>query len=417
MTEDKTHWLEVDEQGRLVIPDAMATGFGLTPGARLRVEASGNHLRLHRPVTQLAKVYIEPTNRCNLTCSICIRQVWEEKQGRMSQATFNRVLDSLGKLSPIPTVFFGGIGEPLSHPRTIEWIALAKELGARVELITNGTTLTEKRSKQIIDTGLDMLWVSIDGATPESYADIRLGAELHKVLDNVARLRIMRPGWYFPRPEIGIAFVAMRRNIADLPEVIRMGRRVGAKHFSISNVMPYTEEMQDEILYRRALKEITYISSPWLPSLILPKIDLDEDTRQVFLETLNSGCNINFASNNLSGANDVCNFIESGSMSIRWDGGVSPCWPLMHNHISYLHRKERRNREHIIGYVHEHDLLDLWSEPGYVAYRQRVQGFAFAPCTFCGGCELSEANEEDCLGNEFPACGGCLWAQGVIHCP
>ncbi|HBH13749.1 MAG TPA: hypothetical protein DDX29_11650 [Clostridiales bacterium] len=27
------------------------------------------------------------------------------------------------------------------------------------------------------------------------------------------------------------------------------------------------------------------------------------------------------------------------------------------------------------------------------------------------------SNEKDCLKNEFPACGGCLWAQGVIQCP
>jgi hypothetical protein len=62
-------------------------------------------------------------------------------------------------------------------------------------------------------------------------------------------------------------------------------------------------------------------------------------------------------------------------------------------------------------------LLELWNDPDYVTYRQKVQSFAFAPCTFCGGCDLSEANEEDCLGNGFPACGGCLWSQGVIHCP
>jgi len=47
-----------------------------------------------------------------------------------------------------------------------------------------------------------------------------------------------------------------------------------------------------------------------------------------------------------------------------------------------------------------------------------LQNFAFAPCTFCGGCDLSETNEEDCIGNDiFPVCGGCLWAQGIIQCP
>jgi dihydroorotate dehydrogenase subfamily 1 len=38
-------------------------------------------------------------------------------------------------------------------------------------------------------------------------------------------------------------------------------------------------------------------------------------------------------------------------------------------------------------------------------------------CTSCGACELMNNNEEDCFGNKFPTCGGCLWAQGVIQCP
>jgi len=413
----ETLWAEVDSNGRLLLPENLAQNFGLQPGARLRLEIVGNQLRLHRPVTHLAKIYLEPTNLCNLRCSICIRQTWDEALGRMSQATFNRIFEDIQRLDPLPTVFFGGLGEPLYHPRSIEWIARLKSLGARVELITNGTTLTEKRSRQLIEAGLDLLWVSLDGATPESYADIRLGAELPKVIANLARLRRMRPGGHHPRPELGIAFVAMRRNIADLPELIRIGRSVGARLFSITNVLPYTAEMQGERLYERTLKHIAYLASPWLPSLSLTKIDLDDTTGPVFLQVLNSGCNVIFAGNNLSGANDVCNFIESGSLSIRWDGAVSPCWPLMHNHVSYLHGKERRNRQHVIANVHERGLMDIWLDPDYLAYRQRVQNFAFAPCTFCGGCDLSEANEEDCLGNEFPVCGGCLWAQGIIQCP
>jgi hypothetical protein len=71
----------------------------------------------------------------------------------------------------------------------------------------------------------------------------------------------------------------------------------------------------------------------------------------------------------------------------------------------------------VVGTGRERTRRDLCLDLPYVAYRRRVLSFAFAPCTFCGGCELSETNQEDCLGNVFPACGGCLWAQGVIQCP
>lgn len=417
MISDRVQWGEVDEQGRLVFPPEVAAQFGLEPGAQFRLENGGNRLQMHRPLTHLTKVYIEPTDQCNIACRTCIRNGWDENLGRMSDETFGRILASIARMSPIPTVFFGGLGEPLFHKRTVEWIAKAKSIGARVELITNGTMLTEKRSRQIIAAGLDVLWVSIDGATPESYADVRLGAHLPQLLANLARFQKLRSGGHNPRPEIGIAFVAMARNIDDLPEVLRIGRSVGAKYFSVSNVLPYSVDMQPEMLYTRTLLDVAYMSSPTHARLSLPRMDINEKTRNAFLQALQSGYNVNFGGNSLGGATDVCNFIESGTVSIAWDGNVSPCWPLMHTHTSYLHGKPHLSRRHVVANVNDEDLLDIWLAETYVAYRRRVQGFGFAPCTFCGGCELSETNEEDCLGNEFPACGGCLWAQGVIQCP
>jgi MoaA/NifB/PqqE/SkfB family radical SAM enzyme len=411
-------WAYVDEQGRLLLPPEMAARFGLVPGAQMRLEESAQGLRLHRPVTQLAKVYVEPTDGCNIDCVTCFRNGWDEPVGRMSEGTFAAILNGLRELQPLPTVYFGGIGEPLFHRRTPEWIAQVKALGARVEIITNGTLLTEKRSRQLIDAGLDILWVSIDGASPESYADVRLGAELPNVLANLDRFRRLRPGWtHHPKPEIGVAFVAMKRNIDDLPKVMKLARRLGAMHFSVSNVLPITANLQEEALYTRALRSLAYTPSRQVPHLSLPKMDFNELTQEALFEAFNSGFNVSYAGANWGNTNDVCNFIESGSMTIAWTGDVSPCWPLMHTHTSYLHGKPRASRRHVVGNVREQSIQALWLDPEYVAYRRRVQSFAFPPCTFCGGCDMSEANEEDCLGNVFPACGGCLWAQGVVQCP
>jgi MoaA/NifB/PqqE/SkfB family radical SAM enzyme len=417
MNSNKTFWAEVDEQGRLVFPAELVSRYGLKPGARLRIDEETNSVRLHRPVSHLAKIYIEPTNRCNITCRTCMRNTWDEPMGMMREETFARIIEGLRAIGSNSTIMFAGIGEPLFHPRIVEMVSRAKALGANVELITNGTLLTNECSHQLVDAGLDVLWVSLDGATPESYADVRLGAALPEVIENLAYFRTIRKGFYQPKPEIGIAFVAMKRNIDDLPKVIALGRSVGATRFFVSNVLPYTSEMREEILYTRTLKDIAYLSSVWLPRLTLPKVDINESTREAFFSALRSGCSVTFAGNNLSGANDVCTFVESGAMAIGWDGSVSPCPPLLHNHTTFLRARKRILRRHIIGNVAERDLTDLWNDPDYVAYRERVQGFAFPPCTFCGGCELLDANEEDCLGNHFPVCGGCLWAQGVIACP
>jgi MoaA/NifB/PqqE/SkfB family radical SAM enzyme len=336
----------------------------------------------------------------------------------MSEITFAKILSGLDQFDPVPTLSFSGLGEPLLHPKIIEWVEKAKQKGAKAELITNATLLDKKISQGLIDAGLDILWVSIDGAAPESFNDVRLGAQLSEVIRNVRQFKGLRHGGHHPRPQIGVAFVAMKDNIAELPKVMKLARSLGAKFFSASNVLPYTADMMEQMLYTNALKNITYMSSAWLPQASLPKIDLDlPEAQNSFIQALNSGWNIDLSGHSLSASNDICRFIANGSTSIAWDGGISPCWPLMHTHTSYLHQKPHTSYRHVIGYLNEFTLLELWNEPEYIEYRRKVYDFSFAPCTFCGGCDLSVENMEDCLGNPFPACGTCLWSQGIIQCP
>ena len=408
---------QVDKEGRLVFPAEVVIRFGLLPGAQVRFDEATNNLRLRRPATHLAKVYVEPTNRCNLECRSCIRNTWEEPLGQMTEATFVRIVKSLRVLAPRPTVFFGGFGEPLAHPRIAEMVAQVKALGAPVELITNGTLLTENLSRQLIEARLDVLWVSLDGATPESYTDVRLGAALPQVLDNITCFRNARRRPFHSTPEIGIVFVAMKRNVSDLPAVLRLGHRLDATRFMVSNVLPYTAAMDGERLYTRVLNDLTDLPPLWLPRLSLPRLDVTQITHEPLYQMMRGNWAVSVAGSDLGRVSNRCPFIESGVTAISWNGQVSPCLPLLHNHVSFLEERERFSRCYVIGNVADSDLSDLWNAPEYVTFRERVQKFDFSPCIHCGGCEFSGANEEDCFGNTFPTCGGCLWAQGVIQCP
>ena len=75
----------VDEAGRLVIPAEVMVEYGLKPGSQIRIEKKAAGLSLGTPVSHLRKVYIEPTNRCNLKCRTCIRNIWDEPSGRNEQ--------------------------------------------------------------------------------------------------------------------------------------------------------------------------------------------------------------------------------------------------------------------------------------------------------------------------------------------
>ena len=419
MTSKQRGLAQVDEAGRLIVPPELAARLGIVPGAQVWLDEDAFGGFLHRPVTQLAKVYIEPTSRCNLTCRTCIRNNWEEQQGDMSEGTFQRVIAGLQALPSPPKVTFGGFGEPLAHPQIIPMIGQAKSVASPVELITNGLLLTPQLSRQLIEAGLDVLWVSLDGVTPESYSDVRLGAALPQVLENIAAFQAEKHVIRRGDVEIGIAFVAMRRNIADLPELLGRSTRLGASRYMVTNVLPYTEEMTSEMLYRRSMDILVETRpSQWSPHIDMPRIDMDASTREAIYRMNRGGYNIHLSGDYQGKSMDRCPFVESGAVAISWDGSLSPCLPLMHNHNSYLEKRRKRfSRRYVVGNLNEHGLRSIWDQPEYFSFRQRVQAFDFSPCTICGGCDFSEATEEDCFGNTFPTCGGCLWAQGVIQCP
>ncbi len=422
MTEDFV--TDVNEDGHLVLPPELARRYGLLPGAKIRIESNTNRLTLLRPVNQLAKVYIEPTNRCNLDCVTCIRHSWDEPLGTMSSETFSCIIEGLRSCDPPPDIFLGGLGEPLSHPNILDMVRQAKALGSSVELITNGTLLSKAISTELVAAGLDKLWVSLDGATPESYTDVRLGAVLPEVLNNLYEFRRARWKKYIPeffdlhlKPQIGIVFVAMKRNIADLPAVLSLANRLGSLHFLVTNVLPYTREMQDEILYSRAVSDSIYTSTPLLRLLEFPKMDISPTTREAVYQALRGDHALNFAGGSLGTSNNRCPFIEKGALAIRWDGDVSPCLALMHDHKMYLYQYERSIKRHVVGNVLNQSVGQIWNKPEYLTLRSRLQEFNFSPCILCGGCDYFESNQEDCIGSPIPTCGGCLWAQGIIQCP
>ena len=409
--------VEIDSQGRVVLPAEVGKRYGFSAGAKVRLEEDGTGFRFSRTSENLARVYIEPTNLCNLDCVTCMRNVWDEAPGRMSEAVFQRILAGIRAFQPTPTVFFGGFGEPLTHPSICEMVAQAHQSGAVVELITNGILLSVEMSRRLMDAGLDRLWVSLDGATPESYADVRLGAALPEVIANLRHLKELRGSMSTVTPRLGIAFVAMKRNIGELPELIRLGKSLGADQFSISNVLPHTPQLRDEMLYLHSFYESDLNASEWSPLIALPRLDINSITGDILIQSLKNRHSLSIARQEVNAGANTCPLTEKGSLSVRWDGAVSPCLALLHSNESYLDNHVRKSLAFSVGSLQDQSLEDIWNNASYRALREQLLRFDFSPCISCNSCEMADANLEDCFGNVLPTCGGCLWAQGFIQCP
>ena len=116
-------------------------------------------------------LYLETTNRCNLLCTTCPRTFEHlEPPADMSWKLFTSIVDQFPR---IERVVLHGVGEPMmvrALPRMIRYL---KDRGVYVLFNTNGTLLTQPAGQELIDAGLDELRISLDAATPQTFALVR----------------------------------------------------------------------------------------------------------------------------------------------------------------------------------------------------------------------------------------------------
>ena len=345
----------------------------------------------------------------------------------MEMEAYEGLIQQLAELPKVETLHFGGYGEPLLHPEIERMLRMAKEAGRKTELITNALLLDHSMAEKLVNARLDTLIFSVDGLSPETYEAIRIGASFEQVRKNVEDLAKMKREKGRLRPRIGLEFVAMKQNIRDLERLASFSHLLGASFVIINNLLPHMEEMKAQTLYNNW----TVMSSPAAsgkrgihvhtfddPAEIrLPKIQLTEESyRPLFkLLRLRSHEAPLFHSNGPQGT--YCRFVNEGFLAVAWDGEVSPCLALMHSYGCYILDRYKEIRRYSLGNIRKRSLREIWDDEGYSAFRSRVKAFEFSPCAECGGCGLSETNEEDCFGNPFPVCGDCLWARGILQCP
>src|SRR5947209_4819519 len=84
----------------------------------------------------------------------------------MAWDAYARVVDQLPELTEL---HLQGLGEPLLHPRFFDMVEYAVARGVTVSVNTNLTLLTPAKAERAATCGLSAIYVSVDGATPETY--------------------------------------------------------------------------------------------------------------------------------------------------------------------------------------------------------------------------------------------------------
>lgn len=125
---------------------------------------------------------------CNADCPNCpynnsdIRAKYKDAQF-MSEAIFKTITDECGPYKAYLRI--SGGGEPMLHPKAVELMVYAKNKGARIGLITNGSRFSEKGLTMLIGAGIDAIEFSVDAPDAETYNAVRPGLDWNRLNQNV----------------------------------------------------------------------------------------------------------------------------------------------------------------------------------------------------------------------------------------
>jgi radical SAM protein with 4Fe4S-binding SPASM domain len=182
------------------------------------------------------ELQLEVTGACNLACKMCLvryRPKLGRKSGAMCFHVFRDVVDALPDLRKLT---LQGLGEPLLAPDFFRMVEYATARGIRTGFNTNGTFLTPPASERLVALGVDWLHVSLDGATRQTYESIRDGSDYGVVTRNIRALVGARRRLGSDRPTVQIVFVAMRRNLRELPALVELAAEWGVESVWVQNL-------------------------------------------------------------------------------------------------------------------------------------------------------------------------------------
>jgi len=162
---------------------------------------------------------IEPTNYCNLKCKMCVQSTDPFlKRGFLSYEDFKIILN---KLPFIIGLMLQGFGEPLLNKDLVKMIKYSSKKGYIVETTTNGTLITNSVAEKIVNSGLDSITFSLDGATKESYEFYRTGSNFESVIRNIKNLSELRKRRN-SNLKIHINSIVTKRNYHELPDLVNL---------------------------------------------------------------------------------------------------------------------------------------------------------------------------------------------------
>ncbi|MFQ5405664.1 MAG: radical SAM/SPASM domain-containing protein [Candidatus Micrarchaeia archaeon] len=324
---------------------------------------------------------LEVTTKCNLRCVMCEHTHWTEPQLDLSFEDFKKIIDQFPSLAWCnPT----GEGSAFLNPDYPKMLRYLKDRDIMVEFVESFNFLREEQLRELVEIGVDRIWISVDGATKETYEKIRVGGNFERVLGNIKLLMKIKEELNSPIPELCFRFVIMKENYHEMPQFVDVINNLGDKKWlGDGSYVEFAGLLDFDQTQKHKPKQLA--------------VDLVEETK---MRGASLGVTVAFA-HQYHDPEKKCPVNYCGAWSepyIMMGGYVQPCCAvLMSNKRDFL-------REHSFGNVNEKSFKEIWFDPYYKKMRREVPRTKGAIPIQCKGCRafntLTRENEYGVFSNK-----------------
>lgn len=189
-----------------------------------RTKILWSYLRGAERVPALPVEYIvETTAKCNLYCPMCPRETHPQPKEDMSAEIFERLVAGAARTGEHMMLI--GLGEPFLDPAIFDRIEYCERHGIATLLSTNGTLLDEQAAERLLNSRLQHITLSFDGASKETFEHYRKGARFERVRDNFVRF-CRKKHERNSKIQVVVQMVRMPGNAHEVEEFERFWRAV-----------------------------------------------------------------------------------------------------------------------------------------------------------------------------------------------
>ncbi|MDI6890283.1 MAG: radical SAM protein [Thermodesulfovibrionales bacterium] len=300
---------------------------------------------------------IEPTSRCQLKCIMCPRTVFSEEweNGDMPLSVYERISRHFYL---VDNVHLQGWGEPLLHPNIFDMIQIAKEKHCKVSLTTNGFLLDSNVSTMLIKEGVDIVAISIAGASKDTHEKIRKGSNFDHLLHNIKALNNFKHKMKSKNPKLVLSFLMTKTNIEDLPEIVNLAKEIGIDEIVATNLDYTPTQLQDDLKAfscdadDNSFKKFIEITIQHAKKIKLPLRIYPLEMEEVVM----------------------CEMNPLKIVFISQDGSVSPCVYLNMTKQGPISRifcgKQYEIERQCFGNIGEYDFMEIWEQEDYKNFRR-----------------------------------------------